>query len=95
MLAHAERASERWQWVDYVWISQVTGLRGRIIDPFGKKMVAPRRDLRVVDGLYKTAVRKFNRINMSILLHLGARWALEEHYQSVSISVSVYGDTCV
>lgn len=28
------------KWEKYAWVSQVTGLRGHIIDPFGGKMTA-------------------------------------------------------
>lgn len=32
------RPAKRRKWEKYAWVSQVTGLRGHIIDPFGGKM---------------------------------------------------------
>uniref|UniRef100_A0A0E9X0U9 Uncharacterized protein n=1 Tax=Anguilla anguilla TaxID=7936 RepID=A0A0E9X0U9_ANGAN len=72
-------AGNRCEWEKYAWISQVTRLRGLIIDPFGgKNDSALKRAPSSGDGKFmKQAFVKFKRINMSILLHLRARWALK------------------
>lgn len=90
-------AAEWWEWAKYVWISQVTGLRGHVIDPFGGKMAAARRGLGFGDGLYKTGVRKFHPNQYVNFItspgQMGFRGALSVRasmHVSLRVSVCVY-----